>query len=216
MKMYVFIDTNRIRISPATKLIKAGSYTTITKSEDIISQVNIKAEKILRIAQENAERMLAEAEKVYLTEKERGYSEGIKKSEKEMATEMSTLAINTEKYLSEIEQQITALVLNTVKKVIGDLDQGELIRSLVKNSLAAMRNHKFIKLKISPTHIDFLNSRINEMLNAYPNIHGIEIIADDRLSQNQLILESPIGIVDSSIESQLSAIKDAFERGFPK
>jgi type III secretion protein L len=56
--------------------------------------------------------------------------------------------------------------------------------------------------------------QIAEILSSYPNIDGIEILADERLSQNQLILESPIGIVDASIDTQLAAISDAFSRCF--
>lgn len=212
--MYVFIENSKLRISPSTKLIKAKSYTTISEAEDIITEVRKKAEQILRSAQEDAERMREAAKQAYTSEKERGYKEGLQKSQKEMATEISATTIHTERYLHEIEQKIIAIVLDTVRKVIDGIDQNELISALVEKALTVMRNHKHIKLKISPMHVDFLNVRITEILTAYPNIHGIDIIADDRLSQNQLIFESPIGIVDAGIETQLSAIQDAFSRCF--
>jgi type III secretion protein L len=214
METFIFIEKNRLRISPSTKLIKAKSYTSISDTEDIIVNAQKKAEQIFRSAKEDADRMREAAIKAYESEREKGYKDGLHQSQKEMATKINETLISVEQYLHGVEQKIRSLVMDTVSKVLDNMDKSELIHALVKKALTKMRNHKPIKLKIAPMHVDLLNARIMEMQIAYPNIDGIEIIADDRLSSNQVILESPMGIIDAGLETQLSAIQDAYSHCF--
>ena len=214
MENYVFIENNKLRISPSTKLIKAKSYTSISTVEDILKKARERADVILSSAQKNAELIKEKAGKAYDLEKECGYREGLEKSQKEMATQIYTTILKAEEYIHTFEEKIAAIVLDTVRKIIGEMEKSEVIRALVKKSLSVMKNQKQIKLKVSPINVDYLNMQIAEILSSYPNIDGIEILADERLSQNQLILDSPIGIVDASIDTQLAAISDAFSRCF--
>jgi type III secretion protein L len=201
MEVYVFIENDKIRISPETKIIKAKTYTTISEAENILNKLHKRAESIKM-----------SAKKAFRSEKERGYNDGLRNCKHQMAQEISSVSIQTEKYLHEIEDKIKSLVLHTVRKIIDEIEPHELISALVKKSLELMRHHNQIKLKVSPLHLDFLNDKINEIKGPYPNIKGIEIVAEDRLSKDQLILESPIGIVDASIDTQLNAIQDSFTR----
>ena len=214
MENYVFIENNKLRISPSTKLIKAKSYTSISTVEDILKKARERADVILSSAQKNSELIKERAENAYELEKERGYQEGIEKGQREMATKITSTILKSEEYIHAFEEKIIALVLYAVRKIIDEMEKGEMIRALVKKSLSVMKNQKQIKLKVSPVHVDYLNMQIAEILSSYPNIDGIEILADERLSQNQLILDSPIGIVDASIDTQLAAISDAFSRCF--
>lgn len=212
--MYIFIENNKIRVSASTKLIKANDYATLVEADNILRKANENADQILQYAKIEAQKIKELARKEYILEKEKGYKEGLKNIQKEMATSINETIINSERYIHSIEEKITGLVLDTVKKIIGGIDNSEMVTALVKKSLNVMKNHKQISLRISPMHVDFLNERIDEIVRAYPNINGIEILADDRLDQNQLILESPVGIVDASIDTQLASIKDAFSKCF--
>ncbi|WP_419658324.1 FliH/SctL family protein [Desulfosarcina variabilis] len=182
--------------------------------EDILLKAKEKADEIIHDAKMESEKIKLQANKAYVLEKEKGYKEGLKKSQDKMASVINRTIINSDRYIHSIEDKITELVLGTVKKIIDGMDNREMISGLVKKSLNVMKNHKKIKLKISPIHLDYLNLKVDEIIISYPNIHEIEILADDRLDENQLILESPIGIVDASIETQLAAIKDAFSHCF--
>ena len=214
MDTYILIDNNRLKVSPSSKLIKAESYSDIVKAEDILFKVRTKADQILRAAKEEAKKIERDAKSAYASEYEKGYNDGLEKAKQEMASQINATILKSEHYIHNLEETITALVLDTVRKVIDALDQSELINALVKKALTVMKNKKQIKLKVSPIHVDFLNEKITEILTAFPYIDGIEVLADERLAQNQLVLESPVGIVDASIETQLAAIQDAFARCF--
>jgi type III secretion protein L len=216
METYILIDNNRLKISPSAKLIKAESYSTIVEADDILSKVNARADQILQTAREDARTIERDAKSAYTLEFERGYNDGLIKAKKEMASQISATILKSEHYIHNFEEKIAALVLDTVRKVIDGIDHMDLISALIKKALTTMKHQKNIKLKVSPLHIDFLNDRISEILTSLPYLDGIEVIADERLTPNQLVMESPIGIVDASIETQLAAIQDAFSRCFPQ
>jgi type III secretion protein L len=216
METYILIDNNRLKISPSAKLIKAESYSTIVEADDILSKVKARADQILQTAREDARTIERDAKSAYTLEFEKGYNDGLKKAKQEMASQISATIFKSEHYIHNFEEKIAALVLDTVRKVIAGIDQMDLISALIKKALTTMKHQKNIKLKVSPLHIDFLNDRISEILTSLPYLDGIEVIADERLTPNQLVMESPIGIVDASIETQLAAIQDAFSRCFPQ
>ena len=110
MEIYIFLENNRLRLSPSNKLIKAKCYASITGVEDILKKANEIAKQILIEAKKESERIKEEARKAYLDEKEKGYYEGKQEIQKEMAKDISAVTINAEKYLHEIEDRIITLV----------------------------------------------------------------------------------------------------------
>lgn len=216
METFILIDNSRLKISPSAKLIKAESYSTIVEADDILSTVRARADQVLQTAMEDARTIERNAKTAYTLEFKKGYNDGFKKAQKEMASQISATILKSEHYIHNFEEKIAGLVLDTVRKVIDGIDQRDLICALIKKALTTMKNQKNIKLKVSPLHIDFLNDRISEIMATLPYLDGIEVLADERLTPNQLVLESPVGIVDASIETQLAAIQDAFSRCFPQ
>jgi type III secretion protein L len=216
MDTYILIDNDRLKVSPASKLIKAESYASMVEAEDILLKVRTKADHVLHAAREAAEKIERDAKSAYALECEKGYNDGLQKAKQEMASRINATILKSEHYIHNLEETITALVLDTVRKVIDGQDQNALINALVKKALTVMKNKKQIKLKVSPIYVDFLNERITEIMSSFPYIDVIEVLADERLTKNQLVLESPVGIIDTSIETQLAAIQDAFFRCFSK
>jgi type III secretion protein L len=214
MASFIFIENNRIRIPSTTKVIKADSYTGVLPAEDILSEAQSKAEEMISKARKQAEEIVKEAEIAYRREKQRGYREGLEKAKQEMAVEISATSLKTSQYYHAVEKKIVALVMDTVRKVIDISDNGELIISLAKKALLILKSQKQITLKVAPDQVEFVNERMDELMHAYPNIDTIEVKGDKRMPPTDLILESEIGIVNAGIETQLTAIEQAFSQCF--
>lgn len=225
MESFIFVENNALKISPATKIIKAESHTRILAVEEALAEVREtgrsfiekarrESEQILADAKKKAQEIINAAEAAHASEKQKGYEEGISAAKKDMAVEINTLALNTADFYRTVEKKMVDLVMDTVKKVIAQTDQDERVRGLVKSSLATMKSQKQITLKIAPIHLDLINARLGEIMADYPQIENIEVRADERIHPDNLILESDLGIVDASIEPQLAAIEEAFARCF--
>ncbi|MOA47823.1 Yop proteins translocation protein L [compost metagenome] len=75
-----------------------------------------------------------------------------------------------------------------------------------------MRNQKQMTLRLHPQQVEVVRARINDLLAAYPGVGYLDILADGRLGQHACILESEIGLVESSIDGQIAALENAFQK----
>jgi type III secretion protein L len=214
MDSFIFIDKHQLKLDPKVKVIKADSYSRIIAAEDALTQARKLADQIVEDAKSKADDILKSAEKTYVEEKKRGYREGMQIAKHEMATKMGTMALKSTQFFHNIEEQVVTLVIDTVRKVVDTIDQDELITRLVKKALAVFKNRKAIILKVAPVQVDTLNEHLSEILQSYPYVETIEVNGDDRLVPGQVIMESSLGIVDAGIETQLSAIRQAFIKSF--
>jgi type III secretion protein L len=214
MDSFIFIDKHQVKLDPKAKVIKAASYSRIIAVEDALTQARKLADQIVADAKSKADDILKSAEKTYAEEKKRGYQEGMQSAKHEMATKMGTMALKSTQFFHNIEEQVVTLVIGTVRKVMDTIDQDELINGLVKKALAVFKNQKAIILKVAPVQVDTLNEHLSEILQSYPYVETIEVNGDDRLVPGQVIMESSLGIVDAGIETQLSAIRQAFIKSF--
>lgn len=216
MASFIFIENNHVKIPSTTKVIKADTYTRLLPAENILSEAQSRSEKIISKAEEKAKKITKEAEITYTVEKQKGYQEGLEKAKQEMAVEISATSLKTAQYYHVIEKKIAALVMDTVRKVIDTTDNSELIIGLLKKALLILKSQKQITVKVASDQVDFVNKRLDELMNIYPHIDTIEVKGDNRMPPTDLIIESEIGIVNAGIETQLTAIEQAFSQCFPK
>jgi len=98
------------------------------------------------------------------------------------------------------------VVISAVRKIIGDYDNEKLVLEAVKKGLLPVYNSKKVAIRVNPQSIPFLSSQLDSLKH---EIDFLEILPDHKLGETDCIIESDIGIVDASIDSQLKAIEDA-------
>ncbi|WP_263082203.1 HrpE/YscL family type III secretion apparatus protein [Endozoicomonas sp. Mp262] len=197
----VILTTDTFYVDPSCKVLKADQHALFLEAEEIIAK-----------AREKARGIVEQAEVDYGRERERGYQEGLEESKAEQAEQMLKVVSRTINYLSNIEKAMADILLSGVKKIIGDYDQEELAVSLVKNALQHVRNEKQVTIRIAPSQYNMVKARINEILEEYKGVGFIDLVADQRLSTGDCIMESEIGVVEASVDIQLQALQKRFEK----
>ena len=81
-----------------------------------------------------------------------------------------------------------------------------------RSALAAVRNQKQITLRLHPDNVDYVKSRSAELLSDYPGVGLLDVVPDNRLAADCCVLESDIGVVEASTESQMAALEAAFRK----
>ncbi len=201
MGNFVILESNFFKIAPGTKIIKANEYAQLVKAEEIIAE-----------ARKRAELILDDAKKAYEQEKRKGYEDGLREGQLKIAEKMMETVHRTVDYLASAEEMMCSLVLEAIKKIIGDMDDREIITRVVKNALAMVRNQKQVTLKVAPEDLETIQSRLSDIMENYPTIGFVEIVADSRLKKHSCVLESEMGVVDASVEVQLKAIEKALRK----
>lgn len=184
------------RPSPDRRVIKAADYLAYAKAEAIIAAARLQAEAIQR-----------EAEQAYDAEKQRGYRDGHEEGKLETAEQIMDVLGATVEFYAGIEQRTGQIVMQMLRKILGQFDNETLTYQIVRNALTAVRAQKQVTLRVAPEHVEALKARMDTLLHGFPSIHFVDVVGDRRLNAGDCILETEIGVVDASIEVQLKALE---------
>ena len=202
MDRFTRIKSGEIGLSPS-RIIKADDFATAHDARAILDE-----------ARAEAARIVAEAKELYERERKRGFEEGSDAAKLEMAEQMIDAVGSIVDYLGTVEHDMVEVVGRAMERILGEIGDKEVIIRVVKNALAAVRNEKHLTLRVAPDQINTVKDRMNEILGQYPIIVDVQVVGDGRLSKTGCILESEIGVIDASLEGQISALKKSFERIF--
>lgn len=181
---------------PGTKLLKADDYAQL-----------VQANELLHAAEEEAQAIREQAHLAFQEKQQEGYEQGVKEGKMEISMRMIDTVSQTVDYIENMEHAVTETVLKALRKILGEIDQHDLVVKVVKNSLTVMRNQRQVTVRVAPAELDTVRQAVNDILRDNPSLSFLDVTADPRLSQGGCILESDMGIVDASIETQLEAIR---------
>ena len=203
MFSFVRVNTDNLNLVPGKKILKAKDYMFYLESEHLIEA-----------AKEKADQIIIEAKMVYEEEKKRGYQDGLEESKGESAKIIHETIMSCNKYYLTAEKSITDAVLSCVKMIHKNFDDVEGTMNIVKESLKHVSNQKQITLHVNEHEVEKVRKQINDILSSFPEIGFIDVIADLRLNNGGCILETEVGIIDASLDTQLSVLEEKIEKMF--
>lgn len=209
MKFLVPHKVNR-REESGNQVFRLDKSKKVIKAEDVASWKS--RDDVLKVAQEEADRILSDMKAAFEKERQRGYREGLEKVKAEQAEHMIEQVARSVDYFETIEKRIIDLVSASVKKIIYDYRDHDRTVAVVKSALSTVRNQKQVLIRVHPSALEEMQNKINSLLAEFPGIHYIDVVSDNRLARDGCMLETDIGLVEVNIEYQLKVIHEAFER----
>jgi len=188
-------------LEPQANVIKADEYRLLVAAREIID-----------VASAHADRIVGEADAAYQAECDRGYAEGLANARLEEAEKMMENVSRTIDYFARVEADAVELVMSAVRKIFADFKDEEKVAIVVRGALAAVRSQKTITLRLHPDQVSVVKERINDILSGFPAIGFVDVVGDGRLEPHACIVETEIGLVETSLDGQLSALRKAFQR----
>ena len=209
--MAFLVSENRDPLKPARSLqARLAPGSRVVKRADIGALAE--AEALLADARAQADAILAGAEAAFEAERRRGWEEGLAEVRMEEAEKMIETVGRTVDYFSKVETDMVDLVMNAVRRIMDDFDDTDKVLMAVRNALSVVRNQKQMTLRLHPQQVELVRTRVNELLAAYPGVGYLDLVPDGRLAMQECILESEIGMVESSVEGQIQALRNAFQK----
>lgn len=164
------------------------------------------ADRIIEAALERARAIEAKAEAEYNARREAGYADGVEMGRMAHAEKMMETVLASVEFIEKIESTVVDVVTQSVRKIVGDLDEDERIRRIVATALAHVRGEQKVVVRVAPSDEPAVSAALAAMTSgAYLNV-----VADPRLKPSSCILESNLGVIDASLETQLKALEHAF------
>lgn len=186
---------------PSARVIPAADYAVWREATSLIEAAEADAAAIRAAAREAHEQ-----------ERKRGYEEGLEAARMEAAEQMIANVSSTIDYYEKVEGRMIELVLQAMRRIVADYDDRERVTTVVCGALSAVRNQKQVTLRVAPDKVDLLKQSTDELLASFPGIGYVDIVADGRLSGDACIVETEIGIVEASMEGQITALGRAFTK----
>lgn len=216
MENVYFLSKEPTALRPAGGIIKANQYLDFIRAEEMITSAAKKAEEMIARAQQHAEQIITSAKTTYQQEKERGYREGLEKGQAEISGQLTAATAETASYLDNIAQKTVELTMRMLKTILGQIDNRELVEKIVFKTIKGVRDEGRITIRVHPECVDHVKEKITLYATESGQPDLFEVVGEPRLDKHGCILESEIGYVDSSLGTQLKAIRESFEKGIKK
>lgn len=190
---------------------------------EALEKAAVEADEITSTAKEDAERIRGEAEEkartLYEEQKKLGYEEGARCREEALNREhekaMESLHAQKkqleEQYhekMSVMEKDIVDAVIQVFDKVfkIQFEEKRELLLQLVNGALLDIDPGDKIRIHTNRSDEEILKEHLAQMQDIVGKDVAIEFVKDNKLSDGQCKIETPYGVVDCGVDTQLSAL----------
>lgn len=208
----------KVRITP-----KTTSRGVLMDSGGVLNRKTLdasaKADKIFAAAEAEADRIrneaakvLAEVEGVREAARKEGFAEG-REEGMAQATELATkLEALKGAFYQNAEAEIISLVMEIAEKVIGRMvqDHREAIISIVRQAVESALGDR-VTIRLNPEDYKKVHTQIKVLQENLDKSRRLVFKEDDTISAGGCVVETEVGMIDAQLETQLRAIRKAFE-----
>ena len=117
-----------------------------------------------------------------------------------------------------IEKEVVELALAIARQVICQeitMDK-EIVVCVAREALAKVESPGRIKIKMSPSDLQFINETRYQLSNLVENIDTVTLEATESIQSGGCIIETDFGEIDARIEKQLQAVEESFRTALEK
>ena len=223
--MWTIDSEKKGKVVTGKRVLRADEFLAIRGSGELVQDgervavatveaAKKKAGELVAAAKAEAKALKDSSQAAFEEEKRKGYEAGLAEGKKEMASQMLEMTAKNVRKFAHFEEAILNIVMRSLRRVIGEIDDTELIRRIVTNALQIVRNQKQAILKVNPDQAPAVRKSVAEWAKSGNQIELLEGVADGRLGKNACLIETEIGTVDASLDVQLTAIRRVLAKAF--
>ena len=201
MLPFIEIKAERIMVAPEQVLLRSADY-----------QRYLSADELLEVARQRAEDIEQGAQDIYEQQKQLGWLAGMEHARQQQAVLIQETLLQCNDYYRRVEEQMSEVVLQAVRKIIRQYDATELTLQVTREALSLVSNQKQVILHVEPDRVSDVREQISRVLKDFPEVGYVDVIADARLGQGGCMLETEVGMIDASIDGQLIALQTALKQ----
>ena len=179
----------------------------IVKADDL--RLLKEASEVLEKARARAADVKASLERVEEEARQRGEARGLEEGRREAAVQHWKTVLSTVSYLRGIEEALIRTVTDSLGRIVMEIPPQERIVQLVGRALQDLSAVQKVIVNVHPDDVRVVTSEVNAMEATLPAGVLIEVRQRPDLSPGNCLLETPLGVVDASLEAQLQAMHES-------
>ena len=198
MGLVFLIDRPGYRLAADRKVLRRREATVIEQ----ITQAFVRAQGEISMALANLENVCAKA-----TEDAR--RKGLSLAEREAAERWTATEVDRSKMLTSLQPQLAAIVADAIVLLAKGIDREAIIARALDALHSPLREATWARLLVHPTAVAAAEAALNTLQRSTGLGKLARVEADESLPVDGCVLESDLGRVDASLDTQLNVIRDA-------
>lgn len=192
MDKFISVKPLDSQLKPGQKVLKSADYQQLLNYEGVLQKLSSREQQRQVDVTEQLQKSI-----------QNGRHEGMEQANQELAQSLHNFTLRMHQSLSEVEESLVDVVIESVKKIVHGFDDEALVRNTVRSGLELVRGGKKLTVRVNPQMLSAVQEQLREFENS---INHIEILPDVALKIDECILESDVGIVSASVEQQVEAL----------
>ncbi|NMU75673.1 HrpE/YscL family type III secretion apparatus protein, partial [Vibrio parahaemolyticus] len=107
-----------------------------------------------------------------------GYQDGLAQAKIENAQTMVETLARCNDYYQQVEEKMTGVVLEAVRKIIDTFDDVDTTVSVVREALQLVSNQKQVILHVHPEQVVEVREKVAGVLSDFPEVGYVDVVAD--------------------------------------
>ena len=149
------------------------------------------------------------SKKEFENQKKLGYETGLSEGRAAAAAHNIKTVLASLDYFERSRNQLVGVVISCMRHFILDLPPEDRFYQLIGKALDEVKQQPRIVLQIHPQDREAVDAVMPKLQQLMPEGSKIEVRAREELAPNSCVLESPLGLVDASLESQLAILESS-------
>ena len=198
MGLVFLIDRPGYRLATDGKVMKRSEAAVIEQ----ITQAYVRAQGEINAALGNLESVCARAA-------EDAYRKGLTKAAQEAAQRWTLTEVDRARLLASVQPALAAMVADAVAVLAKEIDRDAFIARALELLQSSLRTASWARVRVPPEAVETAESALRK-LQSHTGLGMIaRVVADESLAHDGCVLESDLGTVDASLDTQLRAICNA-------
>ncbi|WP_426441416.1 FliH/SctL family protein [Bradyrhizobium genosp. P] len=176
------------------------------------AQVLLEAEQLLARARREADTLVDEARKSANMIEAAAKEAGLRQSQADFQERLTAIAVESLWIMEQNKERIVDMGLQIARRVIDTMAPDEAAVQIALRSLRVAGHSTLVRLRVAPSLVETVRRRVDEIVPALTSRAVVDVISDPGIKDAGCILETDAGLVDATIESQLSLIESGLRK----
>ncbi len=213
------LETIRQKEEHASRMLNQAK----VEAEIVKQEAKAAADKVMEVARNRAEQIHEEArQQGYAAGLEEGRRDGAEQIRQEQHQILLDANANAERTIAEArescrdyvigaENTIADMVMRIADKVLPQhfIDVPQLILPLVREAISKVKDQPHVLVRVAPEAYELVMMARSEFQSQLEGNATLEVKSDETLKSGDCVLESPNGLVDAGLATQLELVKQA-------
>jgi type III secretion protein L len=189
------MNPQKISLAPGVRRISASQFSAL-----------VDAHEALEVARSQAETIVNQADQVRDQARQDGMNQGRAQARAELVSCVAALRGSVGNWVQNTEPKLVEIVQRCVRDVIKSVDTDQLVRDSIHRALSEMTTAQDIRVQVHESQVDGLRAQVEGFIDKHALRGVIRFEASMALKPGDCIVESPMGVVDLRVESQLKFV----------